>query len=174
MLEFYDTLKIRMKKFVIQSILLFVVIGGALYFFSPIKSNRKIELPFLPQSSTLVNIQINNVFIKAEVADNPSKRSKGLSDRESLASDSGMLFLFNKSDRYNFWMKGVKIPLDFIWILGDKVVDLTLNASPPVLGEVDSALTIYSPKTEIDKILEVNAGFISANNIKVGDTVIVN
>ena len=162
-----------MKKFAIQSILLLAIIGGGIFFFNPNGSGKKIDFPFLPSSSNLTSIQIGNVLVKAEIADTSSKRNKGLGGRDSLASDSGMLFVFDKVDRHNFWMKGMKIPLDFIWILDDKVVDITENV-PPQVGQPDNALKIYSSKTETNKMLEVNAGFISVSNIKVGDTVIVN
>lgn len=159
-----------MKKFAIQSILLLIIIGGGIFFFSPTGSVKKIELPFIPSNPSTSDIQIGDVLIKTETVDTPSKRNKGLGGRESLASDFGMLFIFDKTDRHNFWMKGMKIPLDFIWILDDKVVDITENV-PPQVDQPDSALTIYSSKTDTNKMLEVNAGFISANNIKVGDTV---
>src|SRR3989344_5501480 len=138
-----------MKKFAIQSILLLAIIGGGIFFFNPNGSGKKIDFPFLPSSSSLTSIQIGNVLIKAEIADTSSKRNKGLGGRDSLASDSGMLFVF------------------------DKVVDITENV-PPQVGQPDNALKIYSSKTETNKMLEVNAGFISVSNIKVGDTVIVN
>ena len=36
--------------------------------------------------------------------------------REQLASQSGMLFVFEEEKIYPFWMKNTKIPLDMIWI----------------------------------------------------------
>ena len=46
---------------------------------------------------------------------------QGLSERQSLAEDKGMLFLFEKPDHYAFWMKGMEFPLDIIFINGDKI-----------------------------------------------------
>lgn len=161
-----------MKKFAIQSILLLAIIGGGIFFFNPNGSSKKIDFPFLPSNPSLSSIQVGNTLVNIEIADTSAKRNKGLGGRESLASDSGMLFLFDKTDRYNFWMKGMKIPLDFIWILDDKVVDITENV-PPQVGQPDANLTIYSSKVDTNKLLEVNAGFISANNIKIGDTIVV-
>src|SRR3989338_8360738 len=98
-----------MKKFLIHVILLMLVIGGALFFFNP-KSGTP-QIPFLPQSTQSRSLDINGSIISVEVADTQEKRSKGLGGRESLASDSGMLFVFPDSGKYPFWMKGLSFPL---------------------------------------------------------------
>lgn len=161
-----------MKKFAIQAVLLIVIIGLAFYFF---KQDAQIpELPFLPQPPLVKELQINNTNLKVEVADTRSKRSKGLGGRESLASDEGMLFVFEKEDKYPFWMKGLTFSLDFVWIRGDTVVDITQNVPPPAAGQQDSSLTIYQPKEEINKVLEVNGGTVQRLNIKAGDVISLN
>lgn len=162
-----------MKKFLIQTVLLIVLIGGALFFFNQGNSNgsKSLDIPFLPQSPKTANLQINNTTLKVEVADTASKRNKGLGGRQSLAENEGMLFVFDKADKHPFWMKGLSFPLDFVWIKDDKVVDVTPNIQPPKKGEPDSALPIYSSKVEVDKVLEVNAGTIQKLNIKEGDTI---
>lgn len=109
--------------------------------------------------------------IKADVADDKNERSEGLSGREQLATDSGMLFIFEKSDKYKFWMKGIKIPLDFIWVLDDRVVDVLPNIPPPDPNTPDSSLPVYGPLTKVDKVIEVNGGFVSTHNIRVGDKI---
>ncbi len=89
-----------------------------------------------------------------------------------MASDEGMLFVFPKLDKYPFWMKGLTYPLDFIWIRGDKIVDLLPNIQPPAPGQTDTSLPIYQSKEDIDKVLEVAAGTVQRLNIKVGDTIL--
>lgn len=156
-----------MKKFAVQAILLIVVIGAALFFFrtNPDVSN----LPFAPEKPVGRQLLINNVILKVEMADTQAKRQKGLGGRETLASDEGMLFVFPDAGKRAFWMKGLSFPLDFIWIKGDKVIDLTPSVPPPVPGQADSALPIYQSNESVDKVLEVNAGTIQRLNIKVGD-----
>lgn len=158
-----------MKKFLLQAVLLIIVIGVALFFFkqSPELSN----IPFVPQTTKSVQVEINNNILKAEVADTQAKRSKGLSGRQSLASDEGMLFVFDNSGKHPFWMKGLSFPLDFIWINNNQVVDLTADVPPPVLGQSDVSLPIFQSKEDANKVLEVNAGTIQKLNIKVGDSV---
>jgi len=160
-----------MKKFTIQAILLILVIGATLFFFSPVSKSPKIDLPFFPQKSVVSALEINGSKLKVEIADNESSRNKGLSNRESLATDEGMLFIFPKPDKYAFWMKGMKFPLDFIWIKDLAVVDLLSNIQPPKSGEKDESLPIYSSKAEFNKVLEVSTGTIGRLNIKVGDAI---
>lgn len=143
-----------------------VIFVAALFF-----KGKIITIPFVPQPTNIRQVVINDAKIKVEIADTQTKRSQGLGGRESLASDEGMLFIFEKVDKYPFWMKGLKFPLDFVWIKEDKVIDLLTNIPPPQSGQKDETLPIYQPKEPINKVLEVNAGTVDRLKIKVGDTV---
>ncbi len=160
-----------MKKFLAQSIALLLVIGGLLIFFSPTNPSTRLDIPFLPQSNATSKLEINGIILNVEIADTGFKRNKGLSARDSLATDSGMLFVFPKPGNYAFWMKGMKIPLDFIWIKDNAIVDLLFNIPPPKNKEKDESLPVYSSKQEFNNMLEVNAGTITRLNIKVGDII---
>lgn len=130
------------------------------------------SLPFLPEKTKFSELIINNELkLRVEIADTPSKRSKGLGGRESLGQDEGMLFIFPSSGKHSFWMKGLKFPLDFVWIKGDQVVDIITSAQPPVSDQNDKDLPIYSSKVEADKVLEVNSGVVERLKIKVGDMI---
>lgn len=155
-----------MKKFLVQFVALLIVIFVAALFFQ----GKITTIPFLPQSTSIRQLVINDAKIKVQIADTQAKRSQGLGGRERLASDEGMLFIFEKEDKYPFWMKGLKFPLDFVWIKGDKVVDILTNIPPPQAGQKDETLPIYQSKEPIDKALEVNAGTVDRLKIKVGDT----
>lgn len=163
-----------MKKFTAQVFFLILLIGIGLFFFVPNNNGGRVEIPFLPQSPHFADLQIGEAHVKVEVVDTPSKRSKGLGDRQSLNENEGMLFIFPKADKYPFWMKGLKFPLDFVWIKEDKVVDILENVPPPQSGQADKSLPIYSAKEEIDKVLELNGGAVKRLNIKIGDTVKLN
>lgn len=149
--------------------MLLVVAFTALY----LSFNQGLIRPLVPGSQTLnqTQIKINNTLVNIEVADTAAERSKGLSGRTDLPGGSGMLFVFPESKKYQFWMKGMKFPLDLIFIQNSKVVDLIKDASPPTEGQSDESLTIYEPTVPIDMLLEVNSGFTDTNNIKVGDQV---
>lgn len=139
------------------------------YFSASQKGN--VDVPFLPPKTTFSELQINDKILKVEIADTSSKRNKGLGGRSSLGENEGMLFVFEKPDKYPFWMKGLSFPLDFVWIMDLKVVDVLENVVPPTSGQPDSSLPIYSAKENINKVLEVPAGTIQKLNIKVGDTI---
>lgn len=156
------------RKFAIQIVALLLIIFGSLYY-----STNQSTLPSIPGLPIVPVAQktatISDITINIEIADTKEKRNKGLGYRESLASDSGMLFLFQDTGKHTFWMKGMKFPIDIIWIKGTEVVDIIKNAAVPPVDQKDETLPIYAPQIEIDKVLEVNAGFVDSHGIKVGN-----
>ena len=114
-------------------------------------------------------VKIGDNSITVEIADSPEKRSQGLSGRSSLPKNHGMLFVFNKAEKYHFWMKDMKFPIDIIWINDGGVVAITSHANPEIYN--DNSLTTYKPKEPAQYVLEVNANYTLENNIKVGDGV---
>lgn len=112
--------------------------------------------------------------INLELADTTEKRTKGLGYRDFLASGSGMLFIHDKTQKYTYWMKGMRFPIDIIWVLDDEIVDIIPSVPPPVQGQTDDTLERFAPVTEVNKVLETNAGFVASNNIQKGDKIILN
>ncbi|OGE70993.1 hypothetical protein A2617_00200 [Candidatus Daviesbacteria bacterium RIFOXYD1_FULL_41_10] len=159
-----------MKKFWIQFSILIITALGLLY----LGFNSQFLTPYLPVSGgnlTKTQIQIAGATVDVEVADTPSKRSRGLSGRASLLPNSGMIFAFPEEKKYQFWMKGMKFPIDMIFIRKGVVVDILRNV--PILepNTPDQNLPLYSPVAPIDMLLEVTAGFTDAQNVRVGDSV---
>ena len=113
-------------------------------------------------------LRINNQPIKVELAKTDEEITNGLSGREKLEENSGMLFIFNKAGNYPFWMKEMKFSLDAIFVNGQKVVDLVENIPFPKNNEQPQA---FGVKADFDKVLEVNSGTIKRLNIKIGDKV---
>ena len=119
-------------------------------------------------------VTINGKEISVETAKTPEEREKGLSGVSSLDKDSGMLFVFeNKSKTPVFWMKGMLIPLDIIWIKEDKIIRIDKKVPVPATDTPDNKIKTYSAGTVVDYVLEVNAGFSDSNSIKIGDSVTV-
>lgn len=137
-------------------VLLVLILGVFIYYFL-----------FLPKIKT---IQINNTKINIEVVDSGPKREKGLSGREKLQENQGMLFIFQDIGYHSFWMKEMNFSLDFIWIRNNKIVEITENVKPE---DYQPPKTLIS-KTEVDSVLEVNSGFCKKNNIKIGDELVYN
>ena len=115
-------------------------------------------------------VLINGVSLRAEVAADPVARARGLSGRASLAEDEAMLFLFDVPNRYGFWMKGMRFPLDIFWIRNGVVADLEERVPPPA---GDAPLPVYQPDIPADTVLETRAGFAAENNIRIGDRVLI-
>lgn len=115
-----------------------------------------------------VTLEINGYKIEAEIARSSSERQKGLSGREELGKNKGMIFVFEKEDLYSFWMKEVNFPLDIIWIKGDTIVGL--KEKVPV--ETGPEYTPYLPPEPVDKVLEVAGGWAEKHGVKAGQKVI--
>lgn len=109
----------------------------------------------------------DKVTIKVELVRQESQIVRGLSGRQLLPADQGMLFEMPVKSRWQFWMKDMKFSLDFIWIDGQTVVGLDQNI--PYFINDDIARVV--PSQPVDKVLEVNAGFIARYNIRIGDEI---
>jgi len=69
--------------------------------------------------------------VQVEVVRKEEELHRGLQFRTSLAPDGGMLFVFQKSGPYAFWMKDTLIPLDMIWMDSERrIVRPTLRGGP--------------------------------------------
>jgi len=110
---------------------------------------------------------INNIPFTVEVASKSLDQARGLSGRKELLPNHGMMFVFSEPDVYEFWMKDMNFPLDFIWIRNKTVVQLDSNIPAPVDNSETPARV--SPKQPIDTVIEISAGWLAKNSIKVGD-----
>jgi len=104
-----------------------------------------------------------------EVADTSAKRELGLGERDSLPADHGMFFPFETSKRWVFWMKGMRFPIDIIWLREGKVVDIHHDVQPPKVLPLDT----YSPIESADAVLELNAGVAAEIGLMPGDTLVL-
>lgn len=143
-----------------------IVFAGALIFAG---RNMNSTVPVENQEASLSRaiVNVGGKHLIASVANTPISRTRGLSNVKSIGPNEGKLFVFDKEDYHDFWMKDMKFSIDIIFInsLGT-VVDIFENVSP------DTFPNTFRPKYPALKVLEVNAGWASQNKIKVGDTVI--
>jgi uncharacterized membrane protein (UPF0127 family) len=119
-------------------------------------------------------VEIAGQNIKVDLALNTQTQEQGLSGRQSLNENEGMLFVFSKPDRYLFWMKDMNFPIDMIWVGEDtkdlRVIYIKKNALPSSYPET------FGPSVSMENakyVLEVVAGFADKNNLKVGDRVVL-
>ena len=106
--------------------------------------------------------------INVEIMRTRQEHSRGLQFRKTLDADSGMLFVFEKSYPYSFWMKDTLIPLDIIWIDESKKVIHIAHNVPPCK---ELPCPTYIPLSKALYILEVNAGYANKLGLQVGDII---
>lgn len=128
-------------------------------------------------SSATRDVSSGKVFIgdkefRAVVADTLLSRQQGLSGREELGENEGMLFVFTRTAVHSFWMKDMLIPIDIIWIQGGEVVGFDTEVYPEP-GVSFGNLKIYRSPVPVNLVLEVPAGTVEKNGIEIGDSVSV-
>lgn len=116
------------------------------------------------------NVMLDGASLKVALADTDQTRQQGLSGQTSLTDSEGMMFDFSNSERRRpgFWMKQMQFPLDIIWVKDNVVIDIARDVPAPNTGTELSKLPLYFPPTEIDKVIEVNAGWSARHNISNG------
>ncbi len=114
---------------------------------------------------------IHGRVFRVDVADTPAGQAKGLGGRKHLAADEGMLFVYAGKRRHGFWMKGMFIPIDMIWLDNRSVVHIEHEVPPPKPGTDDRALPTYRPPEPGNFVLEIAAGRAREISLKVGDRV---
>ena len=108
-------------------------------------------------------IVFNDIEFVVEIVDTLELRAQGLSFREVLSPNAGMLFVFSGSDKHGFWMKDMLFPIDIIWFDNEfVVVDVKENLSP------ESYPQVFKPRVPARFALEINIGGISDNEIVIG------
>ncbi|MDO8429776.1 MAG: DUF192 domain-containing protein [bacterium] len=114
-------------------------------------------------------LEIGSQSFEVEIADNVLNQARGLSGRDSLPENQGMLFIFPDLGQRSFWMAGMKFPLDIIWIRDNKVIGFSENLPPASSVNVQ----LYNPSEAVDKVLEINAGLVKKLGIREGDKIVL-
>ncbi|OGY12292.1 MAG: hypothetical protein A3F61_01020 [Candidatus Blackburnbacteria bacterium RIFCSPHIGHO2_12_FULL_41_13b] len=123
-----------------------------------------------PEVKKTITVGGKTFFI--EIADTPEKRQKGLSGRKELEKNSGLLFIFEKQNtRPPFWMKGMEMSIDIVWIDNDRVIQLNTDVKPEPTDTPDKDLRLYTPNQPVDQVLELSAGTVKEMKVRVGDKV---
>ncbi len=121
-------------------------------------------------------VKIAGRSIRVDLALTNIARERGLSGREKLDDEEGMLFIFDRSDNYRFWMKDMNFPIDIVWLASSsgedneniKVIYIKKDVQP------ESYPKTYGPdisSSNVRYVLEVVSGFSDKNNLKEGDSV---
>jgi uncharacterized protein len=143
----------RRRVFVLMGLAL-LLIGGALFLASQ------------NETETIVVTFPNGKAIEAEVANTPEKLLFGLAFRDALPPDSGMLYIFETSDRHRVRTKGFRIPVDMIWADENRrVVYVVENAKPCQ----EDPCPFYGPPPEKSTyVIQTAAGFVKEQQVVPG------
>ena len=153
-----------MFKFVLIILSAVIVVLIILLFFN---FYRNSDIDLIKPDQDKKTITINDREIIVEIADEPNEQTRGLSGRESLLENEGMLFIFPQPATPSFWMKEMKFAIDIIWLdAASIIVGIQKNVSPDTFPQT------FFPPSPIKYVLEVNAGWSERNKIKAGTKVV--
>ncbi|MDQ8020576.1 MAG: DUF192 domain-containing protein [Moraxellaceae bacterium] len=124
-------------------------------------------LPAVAMASGLPVVELSAGIhrVQAEVAATPAARQKGLMYREAMAEQSGMLFVFEQTDRHCFWMKNTLLPLS-IAFLDDKGGIVNIADMQPQSEQSHCAAA------PVRYALEMNKGWFDKRGLKSGARVV--
>jgi len=117
-------------------------------------------------SNGLASFIYNEKTIQLEIAKTEEEKVKGLSGRNFLEKNKGLLFVYDDLDFYGIWMKEMNFPIDIIWLDQNfKVVEIADNVSPNTFPKV------FYPSNEAKYIIELNAGISKEIDLNVGSVI---
>lgn len=129
-----------------------------------------LALVALPAAAEQAVVRLGGEAFRVEVARTPEARMRGLMDRAALAPDAGMLFVFQPPKRTAFWMKGVRIPLDILFIDEGLRVTRLYQDVPPCPREPCES---YPSGGAVRYVLEVPGGTSERLGVRRGARVAV-
>ena len=133
------------------------------YLYTSYTQNCAIAIPVskvgkFAHSSTYTPEQCVNL----EVANTNESRIKGLSGRESMSENQGMLFIFEQPDEQCIWMKDMNFSLDIIWVSEDEeIIDIKRGVSPATYPE---SFCVDASKY----VIELNSGVATKARLSIG------
>ena len=117
-------------------------------------------------------VTVNGFEVMADIAVTDEQRAKGLDIKNNLTENQGMLFVFEQPDKYGFWMKGMKFPIDIIWLDSNGAVthiEHSLKPCPP--SNSNLVCPVYFPEKESLYVLETVPGFSMKHSVRLGSHV---
>lgn len=110
--------------------------------------------------------KIGGVSFTLEIADTRLKQIRGLTRRESIPENYGMVYVLDAPSRYAYWMKEMLFATDVVWLDAFyRVIDLEAGITPQTYPK------IYEPDQPALFVLELPAGSIQKAGIRPDGTV---
>lgn len=140
-------------------VLLLLITGG-------IAITRQEECRDFSQGKVTVEKHTINVALAVTALE----QSRGLGGCEHIPKDAGMYFVYTQAHIPTFWMKGMRIPIDIVWIREGKIVGLQ-EFIPVPQTLLDQELPRYKSPEVVDAVLEIAAGEAQELGLQAGDSV---
>lgn len=118
-----------------------------------------------PIPNPITDLSIDRHLLQVELASTPAARQCGLSSRDQLSADSGMLFVFPTPAVQHFWMNNTRLPLDLAF------VDATGRISSITTMSPENPERVFSSPAAVRFAIEANAGWFSRHAITPGGLV---
>ena len=163
-------MRLNIKGQILNTIIIFAIIIISIILIclcSPRNSSNQTQnsaqtsKPYLTQIVT-----IKNKDFSVQIADTNVKKTLGLSNKNKLKNNKGMLFTYDQPGLYSFWMKDMNFSIDIIWISKDKkIINISKDISPATYPKT------FKPPRPAQYILEINAGLSDKYGFKIGNKV---
>ena len=111
---------------------------------------------------------INDFDLRVYLAVTNDQQVNGLSVKDHLNENEGMLFVYEQPTRQGFWMKDMKFPIDIIWLDNNGTVVYIRNNLQPCIITFPFLCPIYIPDKDSLYVLETVSGFAKKHSIKIG------
>ncbi|MDY0080735.1 MAG: DUF192 domain-containing protein [Ignavibacteriaceae bacterium] len=144
------------------AIILFFVIRGLM------KTNITENEYIFKKEGTISFLSTEGKEIKTidmEVADTEYDTQLGLMFRKSMKETESMLFIFPNEEPRSFWMRNTYIPLDMIFVSGEKKI-VMIQKNTKTLSDQS-----YPSILPAKYVVEVVGGFTTKYGIKEGDSI---
>lgn len=124
---------------IISAAIALLLIGGMFFILYRPVSSKKITL--------------NGQQFYVDIADEEAERIQGLSGREPLNHNEGMLFVFDEPQEICLWMKDMRFSIDILWFNEHKqLIQVKNNISP------DTYPDSFCSTKPAKYVLELSAG----------------
>jgi uncharacterized membrane protein (UPF0127 family) len=135
-----------------------------------------------------VPMKIGTRTYNLEIAADEKSREHGLMERDTLAADGGMIFVFDTGDKVQtFWMHHTRFDLDIVFLdqngkdvgavsldkAGDPIRDKQGNVVPADTMKAYDEKTVTASAAPAQYAIELPAGAVKATGVKVGDVLTI-
>ncbi len=120
-----------------------------------------------------IETEADTVHLAVEIAESGAQRAQGLMEREQLAEDAGMIFLYpgQQGPDNGFYMFRTRIPLDIAFMDEDGRI-VAIRQMLPCESPNPQLCRVYTPGVPYNSALEVNLGYFERHGIGLGDRIV--